>query len=75
MEGGTNLNTALQTASITGEHANGSYTGGEGDSSDGFKYSVGLSTDEARVLLMNHGKNEMPEKKVPQMVHLPDHNQ
>ena len=65
VEGGTNLNTALQTASITGEHGNGSYTGGEGDSSDGFKYSVGLSTDEARVLLMNHGKNEMPEKKVP----------
>lgn len=36
-----------------------------GDSEDNFKYSEGITQEEARVLLMNHGKNEMPEKKIP----------
>ena len=42
---------------------------GQGSSMEGeasnFKFSEGISSEEARILLMNHGKNEMPEKRVP----------
>ena len=37
----------------------------EAPEDDGFEYSLGLTTAEARSLLEKHGKNELPEKIIP----------
>ena len=62
LEGG-NSGGLIVAKADTGAEGNGAASGN--GSGEDFHYSSGLSSEEARILLMNHGKNEMPEKKVP----------
>lgn len=62
LEGGGTGGVMVSKANMSTEGVGVANGNGSGDH---FRFSEGISSEEARMLLINHGKNEMPEKRIP----------